>query len=654
MTKITPVDSVPQYSDPPGPTSKRSCRDFFFLLLFGAYWAGMVVVALISISNGDIRVLLYPKDSSGNLCGIDNSVTNSSKLNALLKPNLYVFNPLQTNSTQICVATCPNATLVPTYAQNNYFCKLGISATGQGDLILKQQDGSCTSLIYESKAILNRCIPTGNLTEVMGNSTNASLVVWGQNMVQTLIQDISTTWAWMLGALGACLVLCFIWLFFLRYLGGLITFLTLILMEGVFGGLAYYMYTVWQAKLSAWNSAVSTGTTTSTLQYERDMALAFFIIFIVLGVLFLFMIIALRNRIRIAVQIIKEASKAVMSIPLIVFFPLVSFVSIIILVAYYLVIAAYMATGPDTTSLSIISVPQTINFFKYFQWYHLFGFLWTLAFIIGVNQTTLAGAIASWYWTMDKKHLPSFPLLRSFYRTIRYHLGSVAFGSLLIALTQLIRIFLLYTQKQLRGTNNRVAMCVLSCLQCCFACIEKIVKFINKNAYVYMAIYGTSFCTSARRAVELLVRNAFRLVALNFVSTFIIFISKFVVALGTAGGLYVLLNYTNSTGTTQTQFIAAVCCVVFVASWVIAACFFGVYQMSMDTIFLCFCEDCERNDGSENQPYFMSDGLAAITNVTKTPMQEKGKKKKKHKKSKDGEKKDTMKTGSIKGKEENE
>lgn len=30
--------------------------------------------------------------------------------------------------------------------------------------------------------------------------------------------------------------------------------------------------------------------------------------------------------------------------------------------------------------------------------------------------------------------------------------------------------------------------------------------------------------------------------------------------------------------------------------------------MAIDTIFLCFCEDSDRNDGI-NKPYFMSKGL---------------------------------------------
>jgi len=35
----------------------------------------------------------------------------------------------------------------------------------------------------------------------------------------------------------------------------------------------------------------------------------------------------------------------------------------------------------------------------------------------------------------------------------------------------------------------------------------------------------------------------------------------------------------------------------------------AVLDMSISTIFLCFCEDLERNDGSAERPYFMDPKL---------------------------------------------
>ena len=34
--------------------------------------------------------------------------------------------------------------------------------------------------------------------------------------------------------------------------------------------------------------------------------------------------------------------------------------------------------------------------------------------------------------------------------------------------------------------------------------------------------------------------------------------------------------------------------------------------MAVDTLFLCFLEDIERNDGSADKPYFMSSDLKKI------------------------------------------
>jgi hypothetical protein len=161
------------------------------------------------------------------------------------------------------------------------------------------------------------------------------------------------------------------------------------------------------------------------------------------------------------------------------------------------------------------------------QIYYLFGLFWWVNFINAVEQTTIAGGVASWYWSRDKKvtvtphtHLclisfvtkaiKPFPLLRSMYRCFRYHLGSLAFGSLIIAIIQLIRYFVFMTQKKMSTSTNEAAKMALSCLQCCFTCLEKVLKFINKNAYIEIAVYGYSFCEAARTAFELLVRNAFR------------------------------------------------------------------------------------------------------------------------------------------------
>lgn len=46
-----------------------------------------------------------------------------------------------------------------------------------------------------------------------------------------------------------------------------------------------------------------------------------------------------------------------------------------------------------------------------------------------------------------------------------------------------------------------------------------------------------------------------------------------------------------------------------VIAFLIIHCFMTVFEMAVDTIFICFCVDCEENDGSPGQQYYMSPKL---------------------------------------------
>jgi hypothetical protein len=239
-----------------------------------------------------------------------------------------------------------------------------------------------------------------------------------------------------------------------------------------------------------------------------------------------------------------------------------------------------------------------------------------LQFFSGLNQVTISGAVATWYWTKDKRALPSSPLLKSFGRALRYHLGSIALGALVIAVVQLIRVFIYSLQRQLRGAQNKAAKSILMCCQCCFSCIEKIVKFLNKNAYIEIAIYGKGFCTSAKNAFQILLRNAFRLVAIDGVAGFVLFLGRLFVASASGCGAYYWLHYYYDVILqTPLNYTSASIVVIMIIGFIVSGVFFFVFDMTIDTIFICFCEDCERNDGSDERPYLMSERLMLMANV---------------------------------------
>lgn len=52
-----------------GPTESRRCTDILWLGLLIASWVAMTGVGLYGYKNGDYRLVLFPMDYDGNVCG---------------------------------------------------------------------------------------------------------------------------------------------------------------------------------------------------------------------------------------------------------------------------------------------------------------------------------------------------------------------------------------------------------------------------------------------------------------------------------------------------------------------------------------------------------------------------------------------------------
>ena len=229
------------------------------------------------------------------------------------------------------------------------------------------------------------------------------------------------------------------------------------------------------------------------------------------------------------------ASQAVAAMPTIMVFPFMPFVSVILLLAYWISVAAMLYTvgdvekvprsvvavydipgvdgldmGAATGGLSVEEVAamsdmecyhhpdcafqtrwQTMTI--YMGLYHLFGLLWTMQFILGYGYVVLAASIGHYYWyRADSSLMPKFPVLRSMRLATFYHLGSVALGSLIVAVIQFVRILLIYLDrktKRLQDTSVLLKWC-MCCVKCCMWYLEKVVKYINRNAYILVGVKG--------------------------------------------------------------------------------------------------------------------------------------------------------------------
>ncbi|XP_059205567.1 choline transporter-like protein 4 [Centropristis striata] len=489
-----------------------------------------------------------------------------------------------------------------------------------------------------------------------------------------IFEDFASSWPWILLGLVIAMLVSMLFLLLLRFTAPVMVWVLII------GVLAAGAYGIWHCywEYSNFKQAAATitdvGFTTNFKVYlqVQETWLAFLIIISVAEAIILLTIIFLRTRILIAIALIQESSKAIGHMMSSLLYPLVTFVLILVCVAYWGATALYLATSGDpiykvvalnntleackSINGSVICDPQDFNssdyscpsasciFIKYndeglfqrnlfnLQIYNIVAFLWCVNFVIALGQCTMAGAFASYYWAFTKpKDIPMFPVTASFIRALRYHVGSLAFGALILTLVQIARMLLEYIDHKTRAAQNPCARFILCCMKCCLWCLEKFIKFLNRNAYIMIAIYGKNFCVSAKNAFSLLMRNVVRVVVLDKVTDLLLFFGKLLVV----GGVGVLsffffsgrISIPGSTFHSKAlNYYWMPIITVVVGSYLIAHGFFSVYNMAVDTLFLCFLEDLERNDGSQQKPYFMSKNLMKILNKSnKAPKKAKGK-----------------------------
>jgi choline transporter-like protein 2/4/5 len=245
-------------------------------------------------------------------------------------------------------------------------------------------------------------------------------------------------------------------------------------------------------------------------------------------------------------------------------------------------------------------------------WYLLFCYFWSSQFIIAIGQIVIAMCIAKWYFARDKSTIGNATVIQSIKDSMWYHTGTAAFGSLLIAIIKMIRAAISYAQKKAKESGSKVAQMVLCALQCYMWCMEKCMKFLNKNAYIQTAIFGHNFCTAAKNAFFLILRNIARIGACTMVSEFVIIIGKVFIMVITGGLAYFAIGSSDLEITSPMGPLFF----IMILSYFTAAMFMNIFGMGISTILQCFVADEEMFDASSR---FAESELASFIDANGAP-----------------------------------
>uniref|UniRef100_A0A8D0HAQ0 Choline transporter-like protein n=1 Tax=Sphenodon punctatus TaxID=8508 RepID=A0A8D0HAQ0_SPHPU len=589
-------------------TLSRSCTDIICCVVFMVFIAGYVIVGILAWLYGDPRQVIYPRNSTGAYCGFGDNGD---------KPLVFYFNFISCFTSINTLASAMNGLQCPT-PQVPRPCSpssehltppaLPLPLNPHPQPLLPQPwapPSSATALPLHTN-----CSPPISLCSQIVKSLNV------KDIGLKIFEDFARTWYWILVGLLIAMVLSLLFLLLLRFTASVLVWILII---GVLAVTAYGIFHCYREyeDLSAKGATIQTiGFTTNLSVYGsvKETWLAVMIILCVVEAVLLLLLLFLRKRILVAIALIKEASRAVGYMMSTLLYPLVTFVLLVVCVAYWGMTALYPSGERPTlhsptprwaghlsfwylftfnASSYLPCTSASCIFYKYndeglfqrnlfnLQIYNVLGFLWCINFVIALGQCVLAGAFASFYWAFDKpRDIPACAVTRA---------------------------------------QNPFTRCLLCCLKCCFWCLEKFIKFLNRNAYIMIAIYGKNFCTSAKNAFSLLMRNIVRVVVLDKIADLLLFFGKLLVV----GGIGVL-SFFFFTGripipdprfrSPSLNYYWLPILTLVVGTYMVAQGFFSVYSMCVDTLFLCFLEDLERNDGSPEKPYYMPKSLMKILN----------------------------------------
>lgn len=569
------------------PAKQRGCTDILCLLLFVAIWATIIALFISAANKGaDATKTVRGSDWRGDICGKDGRARGYP---LTVWPNPYYYD------VRMCVQNC--------------------SAT---------EIDSRMIYTYKSEAFLGMyCIPKSLLNFV--NGTTSSLQFEGLSSFASLARlamaDLYVTWPVILGSIGIALVISSMYVCLTRKFAGCLVWgiIVLILAGGVMLSVGLLKYS-----RDAKDSDVNTERANTMLTLGIIAAVFTFIALVI--------VIFLRDKISDAVNVVKESSLAIWEIKTVVCFPILPLIFGGIFFFWWIVVTLYFFSVPDKAD----PVPMPTKFYKPVtgvdnsaSWasenytelvydvkmqrtfaLHFFYLLWNVQFLVYFTFIVIAGALAQWYFARDPatpdaspvrgdgpNQLSNSPVWDSVKRVFRYHLGTVACASAIIAVMQFIRACVKYIEEKTKSDPpNRLQKCVFCMIQCCLWCIQKFLDKISKNSLVWTSIYGESFCPSAAKSFSLILSNLTRVAALTLVSVYISFLGKLIVAFCTTGISILIMNRAYKDDMNSNAMPAAV---IFLISYLVASLFMTVFETAIDTIFLCYLIDVSSSKGNQ-------------------------------------------------------
>jgi len=358
---------------------------------------------------------------------------------------------------------------------------------------------------------------------------------------------------------------------------------------------------------------------------------AFWVMLVFATFVFITVMIA-RKKIKVVVAIIVESTSVFASMPSLMIFPSWSvFVQGAVCVWGIAGAGMLLSMKPESYDAALDLIPdvnqtqlsglerfrqtQPDTLTHFFLILQFFAWLWGMQFVQAAAWTTMSGAVCHWYFFRnDEKEETRVPIMGSLYRVLRFHVGSIAFGSLIIAICQFLRWMLLYLERHFNQSNNPLVKMAFKCCALCLYCLEKSIKFVTYYGFVFVALKGDNFCSASFNTFSFITGNPMQVATNSLVTNLLTMVCVFTIPIGCAITTFAYLEANTDVVNPAYPAIAIFAIAMFVTN----ACM-NVFECVVTTIFVCCFRDKAMYKGRH-----MSASLRSAFGIDAPPPAEKG------------------------------
>jgi hypothetical protein len=539
--------------------------------------------------------------------------------------------PVATPPLQTSVGTTPAAPQVPRLLQGlqGYVTpgQTAQVASGLGIQGLSPRIPECaryTSLtvIPSSEKLLDRyCLPVQQTQAALQNINGSAVAATGAEQHFDQIEQAvdfakgvtsiaNAKWV-LVSAFILSIVMGYVYLMLLRCCAKPLIWLTILITIVGFAGTGFYMFSnADDLQSQAINAATSQGITLPD-NFGDNTALTSRIIggiLMALAGVTVLLVCCFHSSIDTAAAVVSVACECMWEMPLMLLLPLMKAVikgAAFLLIMYGFILVYTTADPVQRTPYGVLRKFEHTDEQKGVIAGYTFTSLWVLCFLDAFYQFVVAYMVVDYYYSpyVDGEHEKDIhqfgAMAEGILLGLGKHSGSLAFGSLLIAIIMFLQKLVEYAEKKNKETaNNQCVTCILGCIMCCLQCCKSIIEAINKNAYIDIAVDGThNFCSAAKEALQVIVAEGSAMAILNGATFVFQIFGTLAITIGTGGIVYFWTTHgsyqefvgEHSDGAVPDE-NAVVLLAMFLA-FIVALVFMNIFDMTADTLIYCFGYD---------------------------------------------------------------